>query len=180
MKLWNWYSVVDSKKYTGSDEISAKVLKDTINSIIPCYFYLSIQTSSFPKMCSNCANFQKEIIITRNISYNFSYVTPTQASSAFKRNLSYPSKHLNMYYPISVRQWGYSRGKSPTTALWSVALVCLHSLNNKLSWSRYVQSLMISVRLLIWSHMLPCSKSYPKSTLILTALGWLGHQTRTC
>jgi len=53
--------VVDSKKYTGSDEISAKVLKDTINSIIAHYFYLSIQTSSFPKMCSNCAIFQKEI-----------------------------------------------------------------------------------------------------------------------
>jgi len=93
MKFWNWYLVVDSKKYTGSDEISAKVLKIQLALSLKCARIVPI--------------FKRRSIITRKISYNFSYVTPTQASAAFKRHLSYPSNHLNMYYPISVRQWGY-------------------------------------------------------------------------
>ena len=41
------------------------------------------------------------------------------------------SNHLLIYYPISDRQWGLSRGKSTTTALLSFSHDCLQTLNNK-------------------------------------------------
>ena len=41
------------------------------------------------------------------------------------------SNHLLTHYPISDKQWGFSRGKSTTTALLSFSHDCLQTLDNK-------------------------------------------------
>ena len=53
VKFLNWYLGLSARKSTGPDEISARILKGTINSIVPSLtkiFNLSIQTSSFPEL----------------------------------------------------------------------------------------------------------------------------------
>ena len=127
---------LDNSKSTGPDEISAKMLKGTIFSIVPSLtklFNLSIQTCSFP----NLWKYARIVPIPKkgdlSLPENYRPISILSLLSKLLERHVYQtiSNHLLIHYPISDRQWGFSHGKSTTTALLSFSHDCLQTLDNK-------------------------------------------------
>ena len=112
------------------------MLKGTIFSIVPSLtklFNLSIQNCSFPELWK----YARIVPIPKkgdlSLPENYRPISILSLLSKLLERYIYRiiSNHLLIHYPISDRQWDFSRGKSTTTALLSFSHDCLQTLDNK-------------------------------------------------
>ena len=127
---------LDNSKSTGPDEISAKMLKGTIFSIVPSLtklFNLSIQNCTFPELWKHAriVPIPKKGDLSLPVNYRPISILSLLSKLLERHIHQIISNHLLIHYPISDKQWGFSRAKSTTTALLSFSHNGLQTLDNK-------------------------------------------------
>ena len=112
------------------------MLKGTIFSIVPSLtklFNLSIQNCTFPELWKHARIVPIPKKGDLSLPENYRPISILSLlSKLLERHIhQIISNHLLIHYPISDKQWGFSRGKSTTTALLSFSHDCLQTLDNK-------------------------------------------------
>ena len=147
-------SSLKTRKATGADGITAQMLKATGTSIVKSItklFNLSLKTGIFPTDWK----FARVVPIPKTgnpespSNYRPISILPIISKLLEKHvhNLLY--QHLSNNCPLSPNQWGFTEGKSTTTALLSFVLECQEALDNG---GEVCSVFLISVKPLTRSH----------------------------
>ena len=121
-KIFEYLCSLDVKKSSGSDNISALMLKRCAVAIAPCItrlFNKSISTGTFP----SAWKFARIVPIPkggdRRNPANYRPVSLLSILSKLleKHITGLLQDHLSTYAPLSACQWGFTAGRSTTTAL---------------------------------------------------------------
>ena len=112
------------------------MLKGTIFSIVPSLtklFNLSIQNCTFPELWKHAriVSIPKKGDLSLPENYRPISILSLLSKLLERHIHQIISNHLLIHYPISDKQWGFSRGKSTTTAPPSFSHDCLYTLDNK-------------------------------------------------
>ena len=127
--------VLDVKKSSGADGISAVMLKRTAHAIAPSLttlFNLSLKTGVFPRdwKLARVVPIPKIGAKSNPANYRPISLLPI-VSKVLERHVSNIMKnHLTDHSPLSAQQWGFTAKKSTTSALLSFTHNCLESLDN--------------------------------------------------
>ncbi len=128
-------SSLDIKKATGSDGISARMLRETAHSIagsLTTLFNLSLKTGCFPTDWK----FARVVPIPKSgdpqSPANYRPISILSIlSKLLERHVHRVlSHHLSINCPLSHSQWGFTKGKSTTTALLSYTHECQQALDS--------------------------------------------------
>ena len=131
----NLIAALDCSKATGTDAISARMLKGTLSSILPSLtnlFNLSIRTGTFPQSwkCARVVPIPKKGDLSNPANYRPISILPILSKILERHIHGIISDHLKVNAPISDQQWGFSPGKSTTSALLSFTHDCSEALDN--------------------------------------------------
>ena len=125
---------LDSTKSTGADGISARMLKATALSIsksLSVLFNKSITTGKFPThwKFARVVPIPKRGCSTNPANYRPISILPVLSKLLEKHIYNLLRIHLNTTSPLSQHQWGFTSGRSTTTALLSFTHYCQSALD---------------------------------------------------
>ena len=129
-------SSLNARKATGADGISAKMLKLTGSSIVNSLvklFNLSLKSGIFPSDWK----FARVVPIPKGgnhqspSNYRPISILPIISKLLQKHVHNLLFQHLSNNCPLSPNQWGFTEGKSTTTALLSFTHECQEALDNR-------------------------------------------------
>ena len=121
-EIYNYLSTLDTSKTTGPDGISARMLKETANTIAPsvtALLNLSLHSGSVPSQWKNSliVPIPKTSSATTQNDYRPISLLSIVSKVLERHIYSIISNHLHQVYPISNSQWGFQPGKSTVLAL---------------------------------------------------------------
>ena len=128
-------SSLDVKKATGADEIPARMLKATAPSIISSVtkiFNLSLITGRFPAAWkfARIVPIPKAGDVTNPSNYRPISILPILSKLLERHVHNLLTHHLHTNCPLSPYQWGFTEGKSTTSALLSFTHDCHKALDS--------------------------------------------------
>ena len=111
------------------------MLKQTSASIVPSLtklFNLSLRTGTFPDEWKNArvVPIPKSGDLSLPTNYCPTSILPVVSKLLERHMYKLIHEHMSVHSPISVHQWGFSEGKSTTSALISFTHDCLQHLDN--------------------------------------------------
>ena len=125
---------LDTTKSTGADGVSAKMLKSTapyIAKSLTNLFNTSLKSGKFPSdwKVARIVPIPKGGDPENPGNYRPISILPVLSILLEKHLHDLLSRHLNMYSPLSQHQWGFTSGKSTTSALTSFTHDCQEALD---------------------------------------------------
>ena len=123
-EVFSLINKLDTNKASGPDCISAHMLKATASSIalpLTTLFNLSLSTGKFPDMWKLAGVVPIPKSKDKNDPCNYRPISLLSIVSKLLEKIVYTIlwEHLLEYYPLSLSQWGFQKGKSATNALLS-------------------------------------------------------------
>ena len=124
---------LDPSKSTGPDGISARMLRGTVDAVVPSLtrlFNLSITTGSFPESwkLARIVPVPKSVVMSAPSNYRPISILSVVSKVLERHVHQFLSDFLSVNYPLSVRQWGFLPGRSTVSALLTVTHDWLHQL----------------------------------------------------
>ena len=124
---------LDISKATGPDGISARMLKGTVDSIVPSLFNISIKAGQFPQCWkeSSIVPIPKDGDHSKSGNYqpiSFLSITSKLLECHYYWLLT---GHLRSSCPLAPNQWGFQHGKSTVASLLAVVHAWLQALESK-------------------------------------------------
>ena len=125
-KVYDLILSLDPTKSTGTDGISVKMLKGTIEAIVPSLtrlFNLSLSTGTFPNSwkLAHIVPVPKSGDSTDPTNYRPISILSSVVSKLLERHVhQLIFRYLSIHHPLSVRQWDFLPGRCTASALLSI------------------------------------------------------------